>query len=88
VRDATKELEVMPTIPAAYSSELEALSHRDDFGSRGQSVNSLLEGLGASSGGLFGSAGGSPGLVPPLGLDPVGQQLRAAMARHAARRAR
>lgn len=85
VRDAAKELEVMPTIYAAPSSELEAASgapsHRDsqseELGSRGHSATSLLDGLQVATSGVAGQP-----------LDPIAQQLQAAMAQHAARQAR
>jgi hypothetical protein len=79
VCDATKELEVMPTIWAGPSSDADAASQLSEelASSRNQSVSSLLEGMNVN----VSVNGGAP-------LDPVAEQLQAAMARHAARQAR
>lgn len=78
VQDARKELDVMPTIWAGPSSDVDAASQlsEEPGSSRNQSVSSLLEGMHVNV-----SVNGG------AGLDPVGEQLQAAMARHAARQA-
>ncbi|KAI3428162.1 hypothetical protein D9Q98_006544 [Chlorella vulgaris] len=87
LREAAKELEVMPTIYAAASSDAEAASlgasqHLDSYSedlvsSRNQSVSSLLEGVQVAA-----ASYGAPGQA----ADPITEQLNAAMARHAAMR--